>query len=150
MPPREPVTGPDGRAAAEPTHQPVTGPAAGTDPGGRPSIVDWSATFRRFRRGLALVAAGVLVAWLAVTVARGEVDPRLLAELVGFGLLAGFLVEVVVVGGAAVRGLLVAGERGERLARPDVSLLPPQLRRGGCGGGSCTVDHLDASSDADG
>jgi hypothetical protein len=41
---------------------------------------------------------------------------RLLAELVGFGLLASFVVEFVVVGGSAARGLLRAGERGDRLA----------------------------------
>jgi hypothetical protein len=38
-------------------------------------------------------------------------------------------VEFVVVGGSALRGMLRAGERGERLASGDVMLLPPQVRR---------------------
>lgn len=153
MPPREPVTGPARGPAPDPVHPADRGPrpepTAGADASDSPlpPIVDWTATFRRFRRGLALVAAGVLVVWLALTVAGGGADLRLLGELVGFGLLVAFVVEVVVIGGAAVRGLLIAGERGERLARPDVSLLPPQLRRGGCGGGGCATEASPRASD---
>ena len=39
------------------------------------------------------------------------------------------VVEFVVVGGSALRGMLRAGERGERLSGRDVMLLPPQVRR---------------------
>jgi len=94
------------------------------------AIVDWPRTGRRMRR-VALVLAGlVVVAW----VARGLLSDagftgRSLGELVGLALLVAFVAEVVVVGGAALGGMLRAGERGERLAGSDVSLLPPQLRR---------------------
>lgn len=94
-----------------------------------PRVVDWPRTVRRLRRSLLAVAGVVLVVWLVLGVVQGGPSLRLLAELVGLGLLAAFLVEVVVVGGGAVRGLLAAGERGDRLAGGDVSLLPPQLTR---------------------
>jgi hypothetical protein len=92
-------------------------------------VVDWSSTARRLRRSLATIAVLVLVGWLVLGAVAGALDVRLLAELVGLGLLASFLVEVVVVGGGAVRGMLQAGERGERLSGGDVSLLPPQVTR---------------------
>jgi len=95
----------------------------------RPPIVDWHRTARRLRRQLAVIAVLVVVAWVALGVARGTWTGASLAELAGLGVLLAFLAEVVVVGGAAVRGLLAAGERGDRLASGDVALLPPQLRR---------------------
>lgn len=94
-----------------------------------PPIVDWGRTARRLRWQLGVIGALVVAAWLVVGIARGQLGLRLLAEFVGFGVLLAFVVEVVVVGGSAVRGLLAAGERGDRLAGSDVSLLPPQLRR---------------------
>lgn len=99
-----------------------------------PSIVDWGRTARRIRLVLTSLAVLVLVAWLAIGIfGVAGFDPRLLGELLGLALLVAFLAEVVVVGGAAIRGMLRAGERGDRLAGSDVSLLPPQLtrRRGG-------------------
>lgn len=95
-----------------------------------PSIVDWGRTARRIRLVLTSLGVLVLVAWLAIGV-FGTVGfaPRLLGELLGLALLVAFLAEVVVVGGAAIRGMLRAGERGDRLAGSDVSLLPPQLTR---------------------
>jgi len=102
-------------------------PAAVLQP---PSIIDFGRTARRIRRVLASLAALVLVAWLAMGVfGTGGFEPRLLAEFLGLALLVAFLAEVVVVGGAAVRGMLRAGDRGDRLAGADVSLLPPQLTR---------------------
>jgi hypothetical protein len=92
-------------------------------------VVDWSRTVRRLRRSLLTIAVLVLVTWLTLGAIEGALTARLLAELVGLGLLASFLVEVVVVGGGAVRGMLAAGERGDRLSGGDVSLLPPQLTR---------------------
>lgn len=95
-----------------------------------PSIVDWHRTARRIRLVLSSLAVVVLGTWLAVGVLGEQgLQPRLLAELVGLALLLAFLAEVVVVGGAALRGMLRAGEQGERLAGSDVSLLPPQLTR---------------------
>jgi hypothetical protein len=105
----------------------VAGEAAAPPASSR--VVDWSRTVRRLRRSLLTIAVLVVVAWLTLGAIEGELTARLLAELVGLGLLASFLVEVVVVGGGAVRGMLAAGERGESLSGADVSLLPPQLTR---------------------
>lgn len=94
-----------------------------------PSLIDWRRTGRRIGWSAAVLGALAILGWLVTGVAGG--GPRL-ADLGGFlGLaLAGmFLAELVFVGGAALRGMLRAGERGERLAGGDVSLLPPQLTR---------------------
>ncbi len=81
------------------------------------------------RTVLLCLAVLVLAGW-AVTGALGAgFSPRRLAEYLGYGLAVAFLAEVVIVGGAALRGLLRAGERGDRLAGGDVGLLPPQVRR---------------------
>jgi len=101
----------------------------------RPPVVDWHRTARRLRTVLAAIGVAVAVLWVAIGVARDGPSARLLAELAGLGLMGAFVVEVVVVGGAAVRGMLAAGERGDRLARGDVSLLPPQVGRRLRGGG---------------
>ena len=95
----------------------------------RASVVDWRRTARRLRNLLAAIGIVVLVLWVTIGVARGGPTARLLAELVGLGLLGAFVVEVVVVGGSSLRGMLAAGERGDRLARGDVSLVPPQVGR---------------------
>lgn len=92
-----------------------------------PPIVDWGHTARRLRRQLVVLAAGIVVVWLVVGIARGSLTLALLAEIAGFGVLIAVALEFVIVGGAALRGMLRAGERGERLAGPDVSLLPPQV-----------------------
>ncbi|MTV26191.1 hypothetical protein FTX61_12340 [Nitriliruptoraceae bacterium ZYF776] len=103
--------------------------AAADDPGEPAPIVDWGRTARRMRTSLLVIGALVLAGW-GVGGALGDGwSGRLLAELVGFGIFAAFAVEVVVVGGSAARGLLRAGERGDRLASADVSILPPQLTR---------------------
>ncbi|HSK24618.1 MAG TPA: hypothetical protein VK906_15640 [Egicoccus sp.] len=94
-------------------------------------IVDWRRTARRLRRQLLVIAGLVVAAWLVIGLAGAGLSVRLLAEVTGFGFFLAFVAEVVVVGGSAVRGMLIAGERGERRARADVTLLPPQLRRGG-------------------
>ncbi len=94
-------------------------------------IVDWSRTARRLRRQLTVIAGLVVGAWLVLGLSRSALEVALLAELAGLGILLAFVAEVVVVGGSAVRGLLAAGERGDRLAAADVSILPPQVRRRG-------------------
>jgi hypothetical protein len=96
---------------------------------GSPPIVDWGRTARRLRAIVVMILALVVLAWFVTGLLDGGFRVRLLAELVGFGLLAAFAAEVVVVGGSAVSGLLAAGARGERLASADVTLLPPQLQR---------------------
>ena len=95
----------------------------------RPPVIDLATTARRLGRVLAAIGVVVLAVWVVRSTIAGAARPRELAELVGFGLVAAFVVEVVVVGGAAMRGLLAAGARGDRLSGPDVALLPPQWRR---------------------
>lgn len=95
----------------------------------RPPLVDLPATARRLRRVLAVLGGLVLAAWIVGSALAGAVRLGDLAALVGLALLVAFVVEVVVVGGAALRGMAEAGARGERLSGPDVALLPPQWRR---------------------
>lgn len=111
---------------------PAEGATTRTDP--LPPVVDWRRTAHRLRRVLLVIGALVLAGWLGAGLLGDGLRLRLLGELVGIGLLVAFVAEVVVVGGSAVRGVLVAGERGHRLSLWDVSLIPPQLRRGGCSG----------------
>lgn len=120
MPPHEPAAAPPD---ASRDRWPEEVAAAGAPP-----LVD----FRRTGRRLAIAVAGigmlVVTTWIVLAVTTGA-PLRLLAELAGLGLLGAFAVEVVVVGGSAVRGMFAAGERGERLASSDVALVPPQLLR---------------------
>jgi hypothetical protein len=97
----------------------------------RPPVVDWGRTGRRMAISMGTISAVVVIGWLVLGVVGGELRGRLLGELVGLGLLVAFVVEVVVVGGAALRGMLRAGDRGDRLAGNDVSVLPPQILRRG-------------------
>lgn len=92
-------------------------------------LVDWRRTALRVRRSAMVVSTTAVVAWLVLGVFRG--GPRLadLAVLVFIALVVMLVVEFVVVGGSAIRGMLRAGEQGERLASGDVMLIPPQLRR---------------------
>ncbi len=94
-----------------------------------PSVVDYAATWHRLRRSLAIIGGLIVVGWLVGGAVTGHLELRALGELLGLGLLVSFAVEIVVVGGSAVRGLLAAGERGDRLSSPDVSFLPPQVGR---------------------
>ncbi len=103
----------------------AVGPSAdvpGSDPAAARALVDHAAVARRLRRWLALLVAAVPTVWLVAGALSG--GPRL-------GSLVELAVAAVVVGGAAARGALRAGARGERLAAGDVALLPPQLRRRG-------------------
>lgn len=108
---------------------PETAPTAEALDPELPPVVDWLRTGRRLAISLGVIGTSVVLVWAGLSLTRGAFSVRLLGELVGLGLLIAFAAEVVVVGGAAVRGLLRAGERGDRLASSDVSLLPPQLRR---------------------
>jgi hypothetical protein len=111
------------------TATPPTGSCCAADPAPPLGIVDWSRTARRLRRQLGVIAALVVVAWLALGIEGDGPTLRSLAELSGLGVLAAIVAEIVVVGGAALRGMLAAGARGDRLASADVALLPPQVRR---------------------
>ena len=66
-------------------------------------------------------AAGGIV---ATAVGRGAIGTWL-----GTGLLVAVIAGALIVAGSALRGMLLAGERGERLAGRDVGVLPPQTRR---------------------
>ena len=96
------------------------------DPGAV-GLVDWGRTGRRVRTGVLVLGVVVLAAWVALSLAGGGFDLGTLGGLVGLAFLALFVLELVVVGGAALRGMLRAGERGERLASGGVGLLPPRM-----------------------
>jgi hypothetical protein len=121
VPPHEPTVAPSGPV---PDGAGEARPAADAP---RP-LVDFRRTARRLAIAVAAIGVLVLATWFVLVLTTGA-PPRLLAELAGLGLLGAFAVEVVVVGGSAVRGMLTAGERGERLASSDVALVPPQLLR---------------------
>lgn len=130
MPPHEPDVPPGDPSSAPEGVPGDAGPTEGgaaVDAASRP-LIDFVRTARRLGTAVGVIGALVLVTW-TVLVVTGDAPLRLLAELAGLGLLGAFVVEVVVVGGSALRGMLDAGERGERLAAPDVSLVPPQLLR---------------------
>ncbi len=122
------MSDPDHRPTTADTgdHRPTT---AGTSDEPVPPIVDWRRTAHRLRRVLLVIATGVVTIWVGLGIAGDGFGLARLGELAGLGLLVAFVAEVVVVGGSAVRGMLKAGERGDRLASADVSLLPPQLTR---------------------
>lgn len=95
----------------------------------RPPIVDWARTGRRLRAAMVVLGTLVVITWLVLGALGDGLRLGLLGELLGLALLVAFVIELVVVGGAAIRGMLAAGERGDRLASDDVTLLPPQLLR---------------------
>lgn len=93
------------------------------------ALVDWRRTGRRIRRSAVVIGTSAGLAWLLVGLITG--GPRV-GDLGTYAFIAigcMIVVEFVVVGGSALRGMLRAGERGERLASRDVMLLPPQVRR---------------------
>jgi cation transporter-like permease len=90
-------------------------------------IIDHPRIARRLRRWLVLLLAATLLTWLIGGLVGDGPTLRGLTGLLGVAVLLALFVEVVVVGGAAVAGALRAGERGDRLASSDVTLLPPQL-----------------------
>jgi branched-subunit amino acid transport protein len=92
-------------------------------------LVDHARIGRRLRSWLAFLSVATLAAWLGGGLLGDGPTLRGLAGLAGVAVLLALLVEVLVVGGAAVGAALRAGARGERLAAADVTLVPPQLRR---------------------
>lgn len=92
-------------------------------------IVDFSRAGRRVQRSASILGASAVVGWLVSGLVTGGLDGSGLATWLALALAGMFVVEVVVVGGSAARGMLRAGDRGERLAGSDVGLLPPQVTR---------------------
>lgn len=90
-------------------------------------LVDFTRAARRIRASAMVLGSLAVVAWVVTGLAGGGLQPRHLGGWAGAALFGMFLVEVVVVGGSALRGMIRAGDRGERLAGGDVGLLPPQL-----------------------
>jgi hypothetical protein len=90
-------------------------------------LVDYTRTARRMRTSAMVLGAVALMGWLATGIVTGGLTVRALGAWLAVVILGMFVVEVVVVGGSALRGMLRAGDRGERLAGGDVGLLPPQL-----------------------
>lgn len=103
----------------------MTGPV---DDPGAVGLVDWGRTGRRMRASAIVLGVLVVVAWVVLALLGDGFSLRTLGGLVGLGLAVMFVVELVVVGGAALRGMLRAGERGERLSSQGVGLLPPRIR----------------------
>lgn len=92
-------------------------------------LVDWVVTARRVGRSALVLLALALAAWMVRAVVVGRWSFGDLGNLVGLALAASVVTALVVVGGSALRGMLRAGERGERLSSADVGLLPPVRRR---------------------
>lgn len=92
-------------------------------------LVDWERTARRMRASAVILLAITIVVWLVAGVVGDGPSAASFAGWLGLALGVMFLIEVVVVGGAALRGMLRAGERGERLASPDVGLFPSRRPR---------------------
>lgn len=96
------------------------------DPGAV-GLVDWGRTGRRVRASVLLLTAAVLLGWIVVSLVGDGFDLGTLGGLVGLAFVVLFVVELVVVGGAALRGMLRAGERGERLSSEGVGIVPPRM-----------------------
>jgi hypothetical protein len=100
------------------TRDPEVSPEAG--------LIDWGRAARRLGVLAVLwaVAAGLGSLGTAALTGDAATGPWLGVAAFGLGLSA-----VGVVAVSAVRGMLRAGDRGERLAGDDVALRPPQIRR---------------------
>lgn len=94
----------------------------------RDELLDHGRTVQRVRVLAVVVggfaSVGLIGSWV---VASGpSLGPFLLWA--GLAVLVIVLGAIAIVTAAAVRGMLRAGDRGERLADGDVGLVPPQLR----------------------
>lgn len=93
-------------------------------------LLDWRRIGRRLVRVLVGAAAvsilGIGVTW-GVT---GGVSGTGVLLWVGVGALLLVVGAMLVLSVSALRGMLRAGDRGDRLAGGDVGLLPPQVRSG--------------------
>lgn len=71
-----------------------------------PAIVDFPRAARRIRASAIVLGSSALVGWLVAGLVTGGPDPADLGGWAGAALFGMFLVEVVVVGGSALRGML--------------------------------------------
>lgn len=110
-------------------------------------VVDFTRAARRVRTSAAVLGGLALAGWVVTGLVGGGLDVGDLGAWGGLALVGMFVVEVVVVGGSALRGMLRAGDRGERLAGGDVGLLPPQLTGRSPRTRAQLVDPLDADVD---
>ncbi len=94
-------------------------------------LVDWPLAGRRLLLSAGWLLGTAVLAWVVTSLVAGQWRPGMLGNFVGLALVGVFVVEVWVVGGSALRGMLRAGDEGHRLSGTDVGLLPPQLRPGG-------------------
>lgn len=88
-------------------------------------LVDW--------RGAARGTAVVVIAWSAVAILGCAITWRLTGSSyagiwIGLTAIGATATSVAVLAASALRGMLRAGERGERLSGDDVGLLPPRRR----------------------
>lgn len=121
---------PDRADARDPSDTAVPSEVAEASPGASP-LIDWGRTARRLRRVVLGLAVVVSVGWVIIGITSDAgFELRVLGEMTGLALLVAIAAEIVIVGSVALTAMLRAGERGERLAGSDVSLLPPQVRRG--------------------
>ena len=88
-------------------------------------LVDWVATARRVGRSAVVLVVLAVAGWAVRAAVVDAWSWSHLGNWLGLALGGIFVVELLVVGGSALRGMLRAGERGERLASHDVGLLPP-------------------------
>lgn len=95
----------------------------------QPRLVDWPRVARRLRATVLVLTALAVAGWLVAGLVGDSLTVRSLGSWLGLAVGATLVAEVVIVGGSALRGMLRAGERGQRLAGGDVGLLPPQLHR---------------------
>lgn len=107
----------------------AAGMGADDERGRAPVLVDWPRAGRRLGRSALVLAAAAVVGWVVTSLVTGTWRGGMLGNWMGLALAGMLLVELWVVGGSALRGMLRAGQDGHRLAGDDVGILPPQLRR---------------------
>lgn len=104
------------------------------DSGQQPPDTDPLVSWRHVGHQLGKTALGGLVGAVAaglIAKLSGTPAPTALGVALGVGALVAVGGAIWLVAGSAWRGMLRAGERGERLAGDDVGLTPPKLRRHG-------------------
>lgn len=94
----------------------------------RGDLLEHGRTARRVRRLVVIVGVLGLVGFAATWLVDGGLSADVFLLWAGLVALAAVLGAMVIVAAAAFRGMLRAGDRGERLADRDVGLIPPQLR----------------------
>lgn len=94
-----------------------------------PVLVDWPRAGRRLARSAVVLSILGVTGWIATSIVTGHWRVSTVGNWMGLVIAGMLLVELWVVGGSALRGMLRAGERGERLSSRDVGLLPPQARK---------------------